>query len=93
MREAASFISRQSGPVSAGILHAVVDVARAAVRAYQRRRQLMRLSEVDDHLLADIGVTREDVRWALDLPFSHDPGLELQRRAMRNRARGWREYR
>jgi hypothetical protein len=38
-----------------------------------------------------MGVTREDVRWALDLPFTHDPGIELQRRALRNRHRGWRE--
>jgi hypothetical protein len=37
-----------------------------------------------------VGVTREDVRWALDLPFAYDPGVELQRRALRNRARGWR---
>jgi uncharacterized protein YjiS (DUF1127 family) len=90
MREAASFISRQSSTAPAGALQAIMELLWSAYHAHIRRKQLIRLSEVDDHLLADVGVTREDVRWALDLPFSHDPGLELQRRALRNSRRGWR---
>ena len=90
MREAASFIASQHVPSPTGPLSAVLNKAAAAFRGWNQRRQLKALSELDDHLLADLGVTREDVRWALDLPFSYDPGIELQRRALRNRARGWR---
>ncbi|WP_163272256.1 DUF1127 domain-containing protein [Chelativorans alearense] len=32
------------------------------LRLEERRRQRLHLSELDDHLLADIGLTREDVR-------------------------------
>jgi uncharacterized protein YjiS (DUF1127 family) len=91
MREAASFIARQAGSASSGALPALLDGLRTAFRSWRRRRQLVKLNDLDDHLLADMGVTREDVRWALDLPFTHDPGIELQRRALRNRHRGWRE--
>jgi uncharacterized protein YjiS (DUF1127 family) len=90
MREAASFMSRQSSSTSAGPLESVLQLLWSAYKAHVSRRQLIRLSEVDDHLLADVGVSREDVRWALDLPFSHDPGVELQRRALRNSRTGWR---
>ncbi len=44
------------------------------------REQLQRLAEYDDHLLADIGVTREDTNAALSAPFWHDPSEELVRR-------------
>ena len=91
MREAAAFISGQSGSAPAGALHWLSRTLQAAYRAHLRRRQMIRLSEADDHLLADIGITREDVRWALDQPFSHDPGIELQRRALRESRRGWRD--
>lgn len=90
MREAASFIARQAGSGPAGALPALASHVRALVRRWKHRRRLSRIAELDDHLLCDIGLTREDVRWVLDLPFSHDPGLELQRRALRNRAKGWR---
>jgi hypothetical protein len=45
--------------------------------------------EFDDHMLADIGLTRTDLREALDLPFGNDPGRELQFRAARNHRGGW----
>ena len=90
MREAASFIASQTRFVPAGALPALVNFAGKLIRSLIVRRKLKQITELDDHLLCDIGVTREDVRWALDLPFSHDPGLELQRRALRNRAQGWR---
>jgi hypothetical protein len=40
-------------------------------------------------MLADIGLTRGDVRQALDLPFSQDPSLELRRLVAENRGRRW----
>ena len=90
MREAASFIASQTGSAPAGVLSALLRDVSTAFRSWNARRHLKTLSEYDDHMLADIGVTREDVRWSLDLPFAYDPGIELQRRALRNRAHGWR---
>ena len=89
MREAASFIAAQSHSAPAAILPSLLEGARSAWRAWSNRRRLADLSEFDDHMLADLGLTRGDVRRALDLPFAHDPSLELQRRALQNRGRGW----
>lgn len=90
MREAASFIASQTASAPADALSALARMLRRGFRLWSARRKLTRLTELDDHLLADIGLTREDVRLALDLPFSHEPVQELQKRALRNRARGWR---
>jgi uncharacterized protein YjiS (DUF1127 family) len=90
MREAASFIASQTRSDPAGALPALASFLQSLWRQWNNRRQLRNVTELDDHLLCDIGLTREDVRWALDLPFSYEPGLELQRRALRNRRPGWR---
>lgn len=90
MREAASFIARQRAPDPAGLLSAATCLARTALRTWSRRRKLVKLSDLDDHQLADIGISREDLSWALNLPFSHDPSLALQDRAARNHTHGWR---
>ena len=50
---------------------------------WRARRGLARLEEADDHLLDDIGVTREDVVSALRLPLDCDPVAEIYRRAGR----------
>ena len=89
MREAASFISSQSGSSEAGLLGDIFNVAREAFRSWQNRRQIASLAEFDDHMLSDIGLNRGDIREALELPFSHDPGRELQYRATRNQRNGW----
>ncbi len=91
MREAASFIASQKASDPAGLLAAATRMAETALRSWAKRRNLVKLSDLDDHQLADIGITREDLRWALNLPFSHDPGLALQDRALRNRGPGWRD--
>ncbi|WP_159589915.1 DUF1127 domain-containing protein [Chelativorans xinjiangense] len=39
------------------------------LRIEERRRQRLHLSELDDHLLADVGLTREDVRRECASPF------------------------
>jgi uncharacterized protein YjiS (DUF1127 family) len=90
MREAASFIARQRETEGSGALSALLRSIGLAIRSLNSRRKLAKLSELDDHLLADIGVSREDLRWALDLPFAYDPALELQQRALSNRGRTWR---
>jgi uncharacterized protein YjiS (DUF1127 family) len=89
MREAASFIARQSFASEPGILSMIVRVAAQAFRSWQNRRRIAALNDFDDHLLADMGLQKDDVRQVLELPFAQDPALELQRLALRNRSRGW----
>jgi uncharacterized protein YjiS (DUF1127 family) len=48
--------------------------------ALAHRDQLRRLAECDDHVLADIGFSREDINAALSTPFWRDPSDELVRR-------------
>ena len=81
MREAASFIASQHvGPFEmGGLLHSLL----APIRWWHRRRKLVRLRDLDDHLLQDIGVTRDDVRYAFNLPLAVDAALELEDRALR----------
>jgi uncharacterized protein YjiS (DUF1127 family) len=89
MRNAASFIASQNESAEAGLLHAVARFAHETLNAWKRRRQIAVLVDFDDHMLSDIGLSRRDVKDALDLPFSHDPGRELQLRASRNLSHGW----
>jgi uncharacterized protein YjiS (DUF1127 family) len=89
MREAALFIAQQGESTDSGFLSTLVRHLRNGFRSWRSRRGILPLAEFDDHLLADIGLTRDDVRRALDLPLSHDPGMELQRLAFGNRERRW----
>lgn len=52
-----------------------------------RRRRLRRVDDLDDHILSDIGVTRDELRAALKLPLSVDPIWELNSQARRRRSR------
>jgi uncharacterized protein YjiS (DUF1127 family) len=58
------------------------------VRAIRNRRDLHELTNLDDRMLADIGLTRFDVRDAYAESLWHDPGEVLTRRA--NERRGGR---
>ena len=92
MREAASFIASQAAPAAEGLVTAILREAGIRVRSLVNRRSVARLSEFDDRMLADIGLSRQDVDWALHLPFSADPSRELEARRRRNHEdfRGWR---
>lgn len=50
-------------------------------RAMRHRRDVTVLVDQDDHLLADIGLTREDVRHAIAQPFWRDPTETLAQSA------------
>lgn len=52
------------------------------------RDQVRRLAGTDDHFLADIGVTRDDVDMALSAPFWRDPSAELMQRRDESKADG-----
>lgn len=49
------------------------------LRSWQAKRKLRRLETLDDYLLNDIGLTRDDLRYGLKLPADVDPIDELQR--------------
>ena len=57
---------------------------------WRRRRRLLRLSDLDDHILYDIGIEREEINEALQLPLDLNPLYELDRRARLRRTRGQR---
>jgi uncharacterized protein YjiS (DUF1127 family) len=54
-------------------------------RARQNRRQATMLAGLDRHMLADIGITRADVRDAFSEPFWDDPTALLRERAIERR--------
>ncbi|WP_246775769.1 DUF1127 domain-containing protein [Methylobacterium aquaticum] len=62
-----------------------VQIVARIVTLWINRRAAYRLAELDDRGLKDIGLTRNDVMGALDLPFMQDPTLPLvhRRRARR----------
>jgi uncharacterized protein YjiS (DUF1127 family) len=57
------------------------------VRAFRNRRVAATLAGLDDHMLADIGLTRSDLRDAYSEPLWHDPTDLLASRAAERRAR------
>lgn len=62
----------------------------AIIVRWSNRRAIYKLSMLDNRQLRDIGVTRADVIWALSLPRSVDPSLELNNLVQRRRdARSW----
>jgi len=50
-------------------------------KTIKHRRDVAPLADQDDHLLADIGLTRDDVRRAIAQPIWRDPSEMLGRRA------------
>jgi uncharacterized protein YjiS (DUF1127 family) len=57
---------------------------------WSKRRRLHRLEDLDDRMLDDIGVTRDEVTTALRLPLSLDPIWELNRQSLARRSAGQR---
>ena len=54
-------------------------------RHWRSRRRLARLWALDDRMLDDIGLTREDVYWAMSLPLTVNPAAALEWAAFRRR--------
>lgn len=58
---------------------------RRIFRNWVARRAVARLENFDDYLLRDIGVKREDIRWAAGLPLSVNAALALEEHSFRQR--------
>ena len=52
---------------------------RESVRTFKHRREIKALTELDDRLLKDIGLTRGDVAGALSVPLLSNPSAVLVR--------------
>ena len=55
----------------------LVPVLRRVVRNWLARRKLRRLETLDDYLLNDIGLTRDDLYYVRRLPRQVDPIAEM----------------
>lgn len=75
--------ARKPAPTFAGRLYAA---AMRTVRAWQNRKSIRRLEELDDRQLLDMGLRRSDIRQVMTASFSVEPGLHLTI-AARERAR------
>lgn len=64
---------------------------KALFRNWINRRQLRKLSELDDYLLQDIGVSRTDLENIANLPLAYNPATELVRIRNRGRRHVWDE--
>jgi len=79
-----------TGAGMSAVIATAVAWTRAAWRlvvAVRRRRQLSRLADHDDRMLADIGLTRSDVHDACSEPLWRDPTSMLSRRVSRRHAK------
>ena len=83
MKAAAHPVSPASGSGRGGI----TSFISRAMSHWSDRRMVNAISQLDDHLLADIGLTRTDLDWALHQPSSGRPSEELARLAAERRAR------
>ena len=63
----------------------VVVRARELVSAHRNRNEAAALAAFDDRMLADIGLTRSDLRDAMSAPLWHDPTSLLRARALERR--------
>ena len=79
-----------SAPSFSGLAYAVagiaVERARQVLRFFKNRRDAVVLAGLDDHMLADIGLTRGDVRDAVSEPVWRDPTAILVSRAQERRS-------
>ena len=66
--------------VTATLVSHAADAAMAVVRAYRNRLDATALAGADDRALADIGLTRSDLRDAFAEPLWRDPTSLLRGR-------------
>jgi uncharacterized protein YjiS (DUF1127 family) len=57
-------------------------------RNWQARKRITDLSNYDDYMLRDIGVTRDEIQWAVGLPLTVNAALALEERSFQRRHHG-----
>ena len=88
MRASFPIVPIAGAPVVQGVMLLAAFVVRWAkqlARAIRHRRDTTMLAGMDDHMLADIGLTRADVRDAVAVPPWCDPTALLRARALEKR--------
>ena len=68
--------------------YGIVPFLRRVRRNWKAKRRIAALSNFDDYMLRDIGITRGDVEWAAGLPLTVNAALALEERAFRRRQSG-----
>ena len=71
--------------VFASVLALVTLWIKELARARRHRREANALARLDRRMLADIGITRSDIRDAFSEPFWDDPTALLRERALERR--------
>jgi uncharacterized protein YjiS (DUF1127 family) len=66
----------------------LVSSLRRLARNWKARRRVASLSNFDDYLLKDIGISRDEVEWAAGLPLTVNAALALEERAFKRRRNG-----
>jgi uncharacterized protein YjiS (DUF1127 family) len=66
----------------------ILSGARQRTSNWLKRRRLYRLQQLDDDMLNDIGLLREEVNASLQQPLSVDPVRDLNQRARTRRICG-----
>ncbi|MXQ08146.1 DUF1127 domain-containing protein [Alphaproteobacteria bacterium GH1-50] len=72
-------------PASPGPFARLVTALRDRTQARRRRQRFLRLLDMDDHMLDDMGVTRAEVVEASYLPLSANAATELYRMSLERR--------
>ena len=70
---------QQIRPAAAGFSLATL------LRNWRARSKVRALHDLDDRMLADIGVRRDEVIWASHLPLTANAALQLEEAAFRRR--------
>jgi len=78
------------GRVLLAVVGAVAARLRLVAAAFRRRHDLAALASLDERMLADIGLTRSDLRAAFSEPLWRDPTAILVNRVERHRRREYR---
>ncbi len=55
------------------------------IHNFQARRTVKQLSQMDDYILRDLGVTREEINWAYSQPFYVNAANALEDRSSTRR--------
>jgi uncharacterized protein YjiS (DUF1127 family) len=68
--------------------YGIVSLLRRVSRNWKTKRRIAALSDFDDYMLRDIGVTRDEIQWAAGLPLTVNAAVALEERAFRRRHNG-----